>query len=77
MISNDERPSFTLEVVYVPLDETDEEYNIRIYAKPDVEPVYAKWSLIAEGKQDSKENIIIYSQQDILISLYEDSMNMD
>lgn len=41
-------------------------YNIRVYAKPNVEPVFAVYSLVAEGKLDSNNNVEFYSQQDAI-----------
>lgn len=38
--------------------------NIRVYAKPQVEPVHAVWSLITEGNTDSNNEITFYSLQD-------------
>jgi len=37
--------------------------DIRIYARPNVDPVPARWSLIAEGNIDSDNNLIFYSLQ--------------
>jgi len=31
-------------------------YNMRIYAKPDVEPVFAVYSLISEGRVDAEQH---------------------
>ncbi|MDG6218561.1 MAG: hypothetical protein QCI00_03875, partial [Candidatus Thermoplasmatota archaeon] len=48
--------------VYVSTDETtlrhEDQKNVRIYAKPDVEPTYALWSLIAEATLDQDGMII-------------------
>ena len=41
------------------------EYNLRIYAKPKVEPVFAVYSLVAEGKL-SGNKIKFYSQQTLI-----------
>ena len=50
--------------IYVKTERDEEgEKNIRIYAKPNVEPVHVRWTLIAEGKLDYEENIQLYSQQ--------------
>ena len=49
--------------VFVSSEPEDGEYNVRVYAKPDVEPVYAIYSLVAEGNLDSEDNVDFYSQQ--------------
>ena len=41
-------------------------YDVRIYSMPKLYPVYAIWSLVAEGHIDSDGEIHIYSQQDII-----------
>jgi hypothetical protein len=43
----------------------ENEYNLRIYAKPNVEPVFAVYSLIAEGKLID-DKIEFYSQQALI-----------
>ena len=43
----------------------ENEYNLRVYAKPKVEPVFAVYSLVAEGKLiDGK--VEFYSQQSLI-----------
>jgi hypothetical protein len=41
-------------------------YDVRIYSMPKLYPVFAIWSLVAEGHIDSDGEIQIYSQQDII-----------
>jgi hypothetical protein len=55
--------------VFVKENAEDEKYNIRVYAKPNVEPVYSIYSLVEEGNLDSENNIEFYSQQDIVKSV--------
>jgi len=56
--------------IYVKTDGGNETgTNVRIYAMPNVSPVHAVWSLVAEGYLDSKGNIQFYSQQKIIDSL--------
>lgn len=55
--------------IFLKKDADKNEYNLRIYAKPKVEPVFAVYSLIAEGKIDEKGNIQFYSQQDLIESV--------
>ncbi len=51
--------------VFVKTDaDSKDGYNLRVYAKPNVEPVFAVYSLVAEGKLDSGNNVELYSQQD-------------
>jgi len=51
--------------VFVKTDaDSKDGYNLRVYAKPNVEPVFAVYSLVAEGNLDSNDNINFYSQQD-------------
>ncbi len=45
-------------------------YDVRIYAKPFVEPVYSIYSLVAEGKKEEGK-IKFYSQQEIIDSVME------
>ena len=52
-------------IVYKKIEKNSkDDYNIRIYAMPNVEPVNAIWSLVAEGKLDSNNEITLYSIQD-------------
>ena len=56
--------------IYVKIDgENETGTNVRIYAMPNVAPVHAVWSLVAEGYLDSSGNIRLYSQQNIINSL--------
>ncbi|MFO7677612.1 MAG: hypothetical protein R6V50_04435 [Thermoplasmatota archaeon] len=52
--------------VYVSTDPTaldhSDQKNVRIYAKPDVEPTYALWSLIAEATLDDNDTLICNGQ---------------
>ncbi|RLF47618.1 MAG: hypothetical protein DRN10_03605 [Thermoplasmata archaeon] len=52
--------------VFVKPDAQEGEYNMRIYAKPDVEPVFAVYSLIAEGRVDAENTMEFYSQQNLV-----------
>lgn len=52
--------------IFVKNDSNDSGYNIRVYAKPNVEPVYAVYSLVAEGYIDNESNIKFYSQEDLV-----------
>lgn len=52
--------------VFVSPAAEENEYNLRIYAKPKVEPVFAIYSLVAEGYIDANGNISFYSQQDLV-----------
>jgi len=54
--------------IFVKEESKDGEYNLRVYAKPNVEPVFAVYSLVAEGKIDNGK-ISFYSQQEIIDSL--------
>lgn len=38
----------------------DDEYNLRVYAMPEVAPVFAIYSLVAEGTIDTEDNITFY-----------------
>jgi len=49
--------------VFVETESENDEYRIKVYAKPLIDPVYSEYSLVAEGSLDSKENIEFYSQQ--------------
>jgi hypothetical protein len=50
--------------IFVKTDkENEEDYNIRVYARPNVDPVFAIWSLYAEGHLDSNGEIQLYTQQ--------------
>ncbi|RLF46200.1 MAG: hypothetical protein DRN29_05425 [Thermoplasmata archaeon] len=46
-------------------DAEENEYNLRIYAKPNVDPVFAVYSLVAEGKLVGSK-IEFYSQQALI-----------
>ena len=47
--------------IFVKNETTSEsERNIRVYAKPNVYPVHAVYSLIAEGVVDEEQNLRIY-----------------
>ncbi len=47
----------------------DSMYNIKIYAKPKVEPTYAIWSLIKEGYLDEENQIHFYDIKQIIEDL--------
>jgi len=51
--------------IFVKKDAEEDEYNIRVYAKPNVEPVFAIYSLVAEGKYDGNA-IEFYSQKNLI-----------
>jgi len=40
--------------------------DIRVYAKPNVEPIIVRWSLVTEGNQDYEGNIWFYSCDDLV-----------
>lgn len=46
------------------------ERNLRIYAKPNVEPFYAEYVLIAEGNIDEENNINFYDINKIIDDIY-------
>ena len=50
--------------VFVKTEPEEDGYNVRIYAKPNVEPVFAVYSLVAEGDLDSDDNVEFYSLED-------------
>ncbi|RLF56609.1 MAG: hypothetical protein DRN27_09370 [Thermoplasmata archaeon] len=50
--------------------ETENQSNIRVYAKPNVAPVYSEYSLIAEGIMDNEKNIKFYDIDDKIRELY-------
>jgi hypothetical protein len=53
--------------IYVKTEQNDEnQRNIRVYAMPNVYPVHAVWSLVAEGHMDLAGKIQFYSFDDIL-----------
>ncbi len=52
--------------VFVKKEANEDEYNLRFYAKPKVEPVFAVYSLVAEGKVKSDGTVEFYSQQDVI-----------
>lgn len=52
--------------VFVKREASDDEYNLRVYAKPNVEPVFAVYSLVAEGRVDADNTIEFYSQQNLI-----------
>jgi hypothetical protein len=48
--------------IYTKTEKNDEnQRNVRVYAMPNVYPVYAVWSLVAEGHIDKENNIQFYS----------------
>ncbi len=51
--------------VLIKEDAKENEYNLRIYAKPNVDPVFAVYSLVAEGKLVGNK-IEFYSQQALI-----------
>ena len=52
-------------LVYKKVDNVkDDENTIRIYARPNVEPVYSIFVLVAEGKLESNNEIRVFSIQD-------------
>jgi hypothetical protein len=55
--------------IYVESDVDSEMNKIRIYAKPEVYPTYAIWSLISEGELNSDGIISFYSMEDIIDNL--------
>jgi len=57
--------------VFVKPSASKNEYNLRIYAKPKVEPVFAVWSLVEEGYVDENGTISFYSQQDMINEIKE------
>jgi len=58
--------------IHVKTESVEDENNVRIYVKPNVEPVHAVWVLAAEGKLDTEEdNVQLYSEQEIISSLHE------
>jgi len=60
--------------VFVKTDADDPDaYNLRVYARPRVEPVFAVFSLVAEGYLDDDDTVRFYSQQQ-LIDTVKDSM---
>jgi hypothetical protein len=57
--------------VYVNSDKDEEsDYNLRVYAMPNVYPVFAVWSLVAEGKLDSDGDVNLYSIQEEINKIY-------
>jgi hypothetical protein len=47
--------------VFIKTERNSEEgYNLRVYAMPDVAPVFAVYSLVAEGTIDTEDNITFY-----------------
>ena len=42
--------------------------NIRIYVNPNIDPTYRTWTLIAEGKLDTENNIKFYSFQEEILN---------
>jgi len=46
-------------LVYACTDDLDSVKNVRVYAKPDVDPTYALWSLVAEGSYDKESGTLI------------------
>ena len=57
--------------IYVKTENNPDEYdyNIRVYVKPNVKPIHAVWTLVAEGKLDAENNIKLYSQQPLINSI--------
>lgn len=43
---------------------------VNIYARPDVDPTYAEWSLVAEGTLTADNTIEIYDQQEKIDEIY-------
>ncbi|MDG6218985.1 MAG: hypothetical protein QCI00_06055, partial [Candidatus Thermoplasmatota archaeon] len=58
-------------LVYASTMEMESMKNVRVYAKPDVYPTYALWSLVAEGSYDKVSGTLIV--QDKVLTL--DTMN--
>ena len=56
-------------MIYKAEEVSDSGRNIRIYAKPNVHPAYALWSLIAEGNLDTDEKIQFYSEEKIIADI--------
>jgi len=54
--------------VFVKPEAGENEYNLRVYAKPNVEPVFAVYSLVAEGKVYDGM-VEFYSQQNLIDSV--------
>ena len=52
--------------IYINTKKDGQGYNLRIYGMPKVYPVFAVWSLIAEGYLDSEGKIKLYSQEDLI-----------
>lgn len=57
--------------IFLKKDANENEYNLRIYAKPKVEPVFAVYSLIAEGNIDGEGKIEFYSEHELIESVKE------
>jgi len=50
--------------VYKRINESDgKTYDVKVYARPNVEPVHSVWSLVAEGKLGENEQIFFYNLQ--------------
>ena len=60
--------------VYVKENVADGKINARVYARPNVYPTHAIWSLVAEGYFDG-EDITFYSQTDIVNNILEMAEN--
>jgi hypothetical protein len=52
--------------LYIKSNNNNANKNIRIYAKPDVYPTFAIWSLISEGEINQNETLWFYSVFDII-----------
>jgi len=50
--------------VYKRINQSDDDsYDLKVYAKPNVEPVHAVWSLVAEGKLAEDNLLVFYDLQ--------------
>ena len=54
-------------------EKTEDGYDIKIYAKPDVGNVFSIYNLVAEGKLDSKEDTIMFYSFD---SLFDEAIDL-
>ena len=57
--------------IHVKTESIENENNVRIYVKPNVEPVQVVWVLVAEGKLDPEGKIEFYSQKSVMESIGE------
>ena len=50
--------------IFVKEDAEDDERDIKIFARPNVDPTFAPWSLVAEGELDEDNKVQIFSLED-------------